>query len=104
MPPSNWDWKGSKIFSINCGLMPGPVSAKLTCQSSPEDSTETVRVPFVAHGADRILAEIPEDLLDFVAVGERPGFGQLKLSLDQDRAVLRGQAMFQQGKSVFEQW
>ena len=37
--------KGSKIFSICCGVMPMPVSINETCQSSARDSTAAVSVP-----------------------------------------------------------
>ena len=87
---------------MTCWLIPGPVSAKLICQSSPLDSSETVRSASRFHGAHGVLAEIPEDLLEFVSVRRSPGFFHSVFSLDAYASTLRSQTMFEQGQRVFE--
>ena len=68
--------------------MPGPVSAKLICQSSPAARRETVSVPPSLHGAHRVLAEIPEHLLELVAVGQCDSASRTSKSpLDADAGI-----------------
>ena len=72
VPPSKFDWNGSKIFSICCGVIPVPVSTKADLPIVFHDSTAAVSVPPFFHGTHRVLAEVPENLLELVAVGDRP--------------------------------
>src|ERR1700690_4103130 len=55
------------------------------------------------NGTHRVLAEIPEGLLELVAVSERPGLGRPVLALNGYSRVLRSQPMFEQGEGVVQQ-
>src|ERR1700687_4140956 len=45
------------------------------------------------HGADGILAEVPKDLLDLVAIGDRPGLTGSEATFDGDPSILRRHTM-----------
>src|SRR5580704_1438534 len=55
------------------------------------------------HGAHRVFAEVPEDLLEPVTVRRGPGLFYAIFSFYSDAGILRGQTMIQQGESVFKQ-
>src|SRR5947207_2665544 len=57
----------------------------------------------IAHGADSVLTEIPENLFDLVAVGQRPGFSHRIMSFDANACLFRPQAIFEKGKRVLQQ-
>src|SRR6202521_5550308 len=46
--------------------------------------------------AHRVFAEVPEDLFEFVAIGQHPGFGLREAALELDAGVLGGETVFQQ--------
>src|SRR6267378_3762741 len=56
--------------------------------------------PYCPH---RVFAEVPEHLFELVAIGQHPGFGLRKATLELDARVLGGEAVFKQGESVLEQ-
>src|ERR1700756_1800944 len=56
----------------------------------------------IFHGAYGILTKIPEDLLQLVAVGDHPGFGN-ETPLDRDPGFFGRHAMVHQGQRVFHE-
>ncbi len=55
------------------------------------------------HRADRILAEIPKDLLDFISIGGRPGLTGREPALNRDAGFLRRHAVIHQRQSIFDE-
>ena len=54
----------------------------------------------IAHGAHGVLAKIPEDLLDLVAISEGHRFRHDQLAHDVNTQILRNQPIFEQSESV----
>src|SRR5208282_3163264 len=54
-------------------------------------------------GAHGVFAEVPEHLLELVAIGQHPGFGLRQVALELDARVFGGEAVFEQGERVLEQ-
>ena len=57
----------------------------------------------VAHGADGVLGEVPENLFDFVAVGEHPCLRNGKIAFNRDGDIFRGHAVPHEGERVLKQ-
>src|SRR5581483_10302993 len=55
------------------------------------------------HGADGVLAKIPEDLLHAIAIGENHGLRSSIFSLDSDSNFLHFETALQQREGVLEQ-
>ena len=55
------------------------------------------------HGPYRVFTEVPEDLFNFVAIGQRPCFFDVQAALDAYAGVFRNQPMFEKSESIFEQ-
>src|SRR5579862_4504251 len=60
-------------------------------QSLDRDSEPAAGSAF--HGADGILTEIPEHLLDLVSVGDGPSLADGKATLNRNARVFRGHAV-----------
>src|SRR6266481_722605 len=57
----------------------------------------------VFHRTHGVLTEIPENLLELVAVGERQGCAHLEVALDMDAGLFGHHPILEQGKRIFEQ-
>jgi hypothetical protein len=53
------------------------------------------------HGAHSVFAEVPEDLFEFVSIGQDPCFGLRKTADESHAGILGGKAMFEQSQCVF---
>ena len=78
--------------------MPVPVSWKRMRQWSSCGVERDGEGTAVGHGADGVAAEIPENLLQLVAIAFGNGLGMREVALDSDA----GLAVFQQGQRVGE--
>src|SRR6266478_1522552 len=86
LPAHAWSGVGEVDLPVVSDLL------QRNCEDSPR-----------SHGADCVLAKVPEHLFDLVAIGQGKRVGKAVAPFDPDARVLRYQPMFQQGERVFNQ-
>ncbi len=106
MPPSKFDWKGSKIFSVCCGFDAGAGigEAHLPIRTAlGERYGQTSTLFLYLHRTDCVFAEIPEHLFKLVAISQHPGLGLGEIAVEDDAGVLGSETMFEQSQCVLQQ-
>src|SRR6266850_6848815 len=95
--------EGLENLLDNLRIHPGTGIGKIDLPVIPCRIERDAKGPATLHGADCVLAKIPEDLFDLVAVRQGEGFFDCIVPLDLNACLLRYQAIFEECESVLEQ-